>query len=98
MLTVGYGETGRLGHGDEEDVVQPKVTIGPICFVVCRGSQGVHVLVVVSCFGLVGTSSKQVHSDEKDAVQPAVVITSLCFLFLTDNQSVHFAIVVSPFG
>lgn len=47
MLTVGYGETGRLGHGDEEDVVQPKVTIAPVCFFLFPGgSQGVHVLVV----------------------------------------------------
>ena len=27
LLTMGHGETGRLGHGNEEDVTQPKVTI-----------------------------------------------------------------------
>lgn len=26
VLTLGYGETGRLGHGDEEDVLQPKAS------------------------------------------------------------------------
>ncbi|CAN0524188.1 unnamed protein product, partial [Ectocarpus sp. 12 AP-2014] len=25
VLTLGHGETGRLGHGDEEDALEPKI-------------------------------------------------------------------------
>lgn len=28
VLTIGHGETGRLGHGDEEDALEPKVRQG----------------------------------------------------------------------
>lgn len=28
VLTLGHGETGRLGHGDEEDALKPKVRPG----------------------------------------------------------------------
>ena len=32
VLTLGHGETGRLGHGDEEDALSPKVSVG-LCLV-----------------------------------------------------------------
>lgn len=41
MLTMGHGETGRLGHGDEKDLLQPKVQLA------------VKVLLVMIWYGIV---------------------------------------------